>query len=227
MQDMGFSEDTIMYRAYYGFKLALPLYPFLTMYQFMQLMQSPARKELSEIALIRGGMRVGMLTWLPIAVGSAAFYGLEFGLRPVMHSVLGLQPLVVPPVAAAEADATAPVDVQGDVGLPPQAQDVRWSDGSVHTPQVAALDGFTMPDLRGGEVGGKPAQADPELEVQRYYPPLLATQIAAGTLAASAVSVNMLRKSGLGGVARFGLFCLMGGVAGTMVPSYEDSAARK
>lgn len=43
MQDMGFSEDTIMYRAYYGFKLALPLYPFLTMYQFMQLMQSPAR----------------------------------------------------------------------------------------------------------------------------------------------------------------------------------------
>ena len=194
---------------------------------------------------------MGMLTWLPIAVGSAAFYGewlvrafrssqlaahqapcrpatgLEFGLRPVMHSVLGLQPLVVPPVAAAEADATAPVDVQGDVGLPPQAQDVRWSDGSVHTPQVAALDGFTMPDLRGGEVGGKPAQADSELEVQRYYPPLLATQIAAGTLAASAVSVNMLRKSGLGGVARFGLFCLMGGVAGTMVPSYEDSAARK
>ena len=43
MQDMGFSEDTVLYRAYYGFKLALPIYPFLTIYQFMQIMQSPAR----------------------------------------------------------------------------------------------------------------------------------------------------------------------------------------
>ena len=43
MQDMGFSEDTVLYRGYYGFKLTMPIYPFITIYQFMQIMQSPAR----------------------------------------------------------------------------------------------------------------------------------------------------------------------------------------
>lgn len=58
MQDMGFSEDTVLYRGYYGFKLTMPIYPFITIYQFMQIMQSPAR-----CVLDMRNTESGYITW--------------------------------------------------------------------------------------------------------------------------------------------------------------------
>lgn len=209
-------------------------------------------------------MRVGLISWLPIAVGSAAFYGefapadlllqpacsrrtitgLEFGLRPAMHSVLGLQPLQA---SGNVSGAQKPPHDTGasrqglDQGLDgfqhsgnASTQQVQWTDpthgsntGS-HTGDVAydwrrasgvaGLD--TAPDE--GDDAAVPAAAPAP-----YYPPLVGTQIAAGTVAASAVAFNMLRTGGAGGFARFAVYCLMGGLAGSLVPSYEDSMARK
>jgi hypothetical protein len=164
--------------------------------------------------------------------------GLEFGLRPAMHSLLGLQPLRAAAVSGHESASSSNVADQGEPGSldgfqvsRSSTQDVQWTDQGHSKPQ-RSVEGDIVYDWRSsagalsgldtGEewssTGGAPAA---------YYPPLVGTQIAAGTVAASAVAFNMLRGGGSGGLVRFASYCLLGGLAGSLVPSYEDSMARK
>ena len=142
-------------------------------------------------------------------------------MRPAMHAALGMEPITTPHTPVYEQREG------GDLQATPPLQaivDAPWTDGQTHQEKAAGLDGIDVNSFG----AAAPAPASPStVAPDKYYPPLVGTQIAAGTLAASAVAVNMLRGGGAGGVGRFALYCLMGGVAGAMVPSYEDAMARK
>ncbi len=171
--------------------------------------------------------------------------GLEFGLRPAMHKALGLQPLQgsayvsgsqQPPSTATNTPSSGASLDGFDVKQGGTTEEIQWTD-PMHSSKDTLDNGDVSYDWRRGSgvAGVDTAADDGSAEAATatpaapapYYPPLVGTQIAAGTVAASAVAFNMLRSGGAGGFARFAMYCLMGGLAGSLVPSYEDSMARK
>lgn len=154
-----------------------------------------------------------------------------------MHNILGLQPLQASGNVSGQAAPATPspgLDGLADTAGAQGTAGVQWTDAgpdaaeSTHTGEVvydwrrgSGVAGLDTAADEGGDAAATPAAPAP------YYPPLVGTQIAAGTVAASAVAFNMLRSGGAGGFARFAVYCLLGGLAGSLVPSYEDSMARK
>eukprot|EP01138_Halocafeteria_seosinensis_P012204 gb/GECG01012472.1/.p1 GENE.gb/GECG01012472.1/~~gb/GECG01012472.1/.p1 ORF type:complete len:293 (+),score=33.18 gb/GECG01012472.1/:1-879(+) len=273
LQQLGVSEDNPGLRAVYGFKAMMPLYPFIGVFTFIGVLQD---KELratfkSDVDLIRHGMKHGFRRWIPIAIGSAVFYGLEVACRPVIYRALseeegesrnsrnppqvpqGRQNTIFAQAKKTLADFTGVrhagyTTVRGgensddstssETGRQAQSKKKfmivagnrdlpEWSqteeEGLGNDTETNNDEGLTKSNHR-STASTESIEENAAVSPSHYYPPIVGSQMVAGSVAALLVSLPNIRSLG---VFRFLALGALGMFAGTMVPSYESAMANK